>query len=646
MRESINNLNIVESLFHAIKFNGSMIKLLAALMCVVFVSTGFAGKKSWSGTTSSDWTMGSNWVGGKPPKEKDDANIMAGAIYYPIIVSTQSIKIDNLTIETSASLTMNGGSFSMRDLKTSAGSTCNQQGGLIEIRHTWKNKGTFNATGGSVQFAGKPGRGVDFSAGTNQFFNVIVDDGIDPKFDKKVNSSVLIAGNFTNNNPNLANSDNATFTFNGAGDQTITSATSAGNATFGNLEINKASGQVSLASNIEVSDALVLTSGNFATGSNTLTLGTSTSSVGSLSRNSGTIVGRLKRWFSASTATDVVFPVGTSSYYLPANINFTAAPTTGGTLTTFFESTDPGEAGLPLDDGGTNIVNCAQDGCWTITVGDGLMGGTYSLDLTADGFGGVSDYTTLRILKRADAASPWTLDGAHSTGTGSNETPVVHRTGMSGFSQFGVGGASDNPLPIQLAYFNAAVVSNSSDVLLTWGTITETNNYGFYIQQSIDNAASFADLPNSFVPGQGTTLIPHEYSWTHMGVAPGAYYYRIKQIDLDGTTHFTDAVQVIVDGVTGVENKTVPEVFSLAQNYPNPFNPTTTIQFAVAKSGFTTLTVFDAIGQEVASLFSGNAESGQLYTVQFDATNFADGMYFYKLAGSDQSSIRKMILLK
>ncbi len=88
-----------------------------------------------------------------------------------------------------------------------------------------------------------------------------------------------------------------------------------------------------------------------------------------------------------------MFPVGTSSYYLPANINFTAAPTTGGTLTTFFESTDPGDAGLPLDDAGANIVNCAQEGSWTITVGDGLTGGTYSLDLTADGFGGVSDYT-------------------------------------------------------------------------------------------------------------------------------------------------------------------------------------------------------------------------------------------------------------
>jgi hypothetical protein len=200
-------------------------------------------------------------------------------------------------------------------------------------------------------------------------------------------------------------------------------------------------------------------------------------------------------------------------------------------------------------------------------------------------------------------------------------------------------------LPIQLAYINANVIANSNDVQVVWRTITETNNYGFYVQQSIDNTNSFADLPNSFVPGHGTTLMPHDYSWTHVGVAPGTCYYRIKQVDLDGTTHFTDAVQVIVDGVTGVENKTVPELFSLAQNYPNPFNPTTTIQFAVAKSGFATLTVFDAIGQEVASLFSGNAESGQLYTVQFDATNVADGMYFYKLVESDQSSIRKMILL-
>jgi hypothetical protein len=201
-------------------------------------------------------------------------------------------------------------------------------------------------------------------------------------------------------------------------------------------------------------------------------------------------------------------------------------------------------------------------------------------------------------------------------------------------------------LPIQLAYINANVIANSNGVHVTWQTITETNNYGFYVQQSVNSTTSFVDLPNSFVPGQGTTLIPQDYSWTHQSVSPGTYYYRLKQVDLDGTTHFTDAVQVIVDGVTGVDNKTVPEIFSLGQNYPNPFNPSTTIRFSVETRGHATLTVFNALGQEIATLFSGEAESGQVYTTKFDATDLANGMYFYKLVSNDQSSIKKLVLLK
>ncbi len=130
-----------------------------------------------------------------------------------------------------------------------------------------------------------------------------------------------------------------------------------------------------------------------------------------------------------------------------------------------------------------------------------------------------------------------------------------------------------------------------------------------------------------------------------MGVTPGTYYYRLKQVDLDGTTHYTDAVQVTVDGVTGVDDKAVPTDFTLDQNYPNPFNPSTTISFTVEAGGHTTLTVFNALGQEIATLFSANAEAGQVYTTPFDATNLANGMYFYKLVSNGQSSIRKMILL-
>jgi len=203
-----------------------------------------------------------------------------------------------------------------------------------------------------------------------------------------------------------------------------------------------------------------------------------------------------------------------------------------------------------------------------------------------------------------------------------------------------------DPLPIQLAYFNAGVVPNSNDVLLTWQTITETNNYGFYIQQRANSTNSFVDLQNSFTPGQGTTLLPHDYSWTHQSVPQGTYYYRLKQVDLDGTPHFSDAVQVIVDGTTDVVTKTVPEVFSLDQNYPNPFNPSTTIRFTVGIRGLATLSVFNLLGQEIATLFSGNAEPGQVYTIHFDGKNLTNGVYYYKLISNEQTSIRRMILLK
>ncbi|MEK7513077.1 MAG: TIGR03790 family protein [Patescibacteria group bacterium] len=94
-------------------------------------------------------------------------------------------------------------------------------------------------------------------------------------------------------------------------------------------------------------------------------------------------------------------------------------------------------------------------------------------------------------------------------------------------------------LPIELAYFRASVVPGAgNNVKVDWGTLTETNNYGFYIQRRTGTAGAFADLPASFTPGNGTTLIPHDYSWTDQNVSVGTYFYRLRQIDLDGTVSY------------------------------------------------------------------------------------------------------------
>ena len=97
---------------------------------------------------------------------------------------------------------------------------------------------------------------------------------------------------------------------------------------------------------------------------------------------------------------------------------------------------------------------------------------------------------------------------------------------------------------------------------------------------------------------------------------------------------------------TGINNlNSVPHEFSLEQNYPNPFNPATVIQFAVPKSGNYTLKVYNILGQEVATLVSGELNAG-FYRVTFNAGKFASGMYVYSLRGENTQITKKMILMK
>ncbi|PIS43950.1 MAG: hypothetical protein COT22_13180, partial [Ignavibacteria bacterium CG08_land_8_20_14_0_20_37_9] len=89
----------------------------------------------------------------------------------------------------------------------------------------------------------------------------------------------------------------------------------------------------------------------------------------------------------------------------------------------------------------------------------------------------------------------------------------------------------------------------------------------------------------------------------------------------------------------------VPTDYALDQNYPNPFNPATTISYQLPKSGSVTLKIFDMLGKEVMTLVNEQKEMGR-YTVQFDASSLASGMYVYQLRVNDYTSTKKMLLLK
>lgn len=97
---------------------------------------------------------------------------------------------------------------------------------------------------------------------------------------------------------------------------------------------------------------------------------------------------------------------------------------------------------------------------------------------------------------------------------------------------------------------------------------------------------------------------------------------------------------------TSVEDlEGIPNEFSLKQNYPNPFNPTTTIEYSVARAGHVTLTVCDAIGREVKSLYVGQQSAGN-YKAEFDGSELSSGIYFATLKADNFVNTIKMLMIK
>jgi len=190
-------------------------------------------------------------------------------------------------------------------------------------------------------------------------------------------------------------------------------------------------------------------------------------------------------------------------------------------------------------------------------------------------------------------------------------------------------------IPVELTSFTANVIDQT--VVLNWSTATETNNHGFEIEKRTSN--DFRAI--GFVNGAGTTTQPQDYTFVDANAEVGINYYRLKQVDLDGTYSYSDEIEVEFGA---------PSFYSLEQNYPNPFNPSTKIIFNLAADSKVTLRVFDVLGQKVTDLLSSQLDAGR-HEIKFDASLFNSGVYFYRIDaegidGSSFTQVRKMMLTK
>ncbi|HXF99332.1 MAG TPA: T9SS type A sorting domain-containing protein [Bacteroidota bacterium] len=113
-------------------------------------------------------------------------------------------------------------------------------------------------------------------------------------------------------------------------------------------------------------------------------------------------------------------------------------------------------------------------------------------------------------------------------------------------------------------------------------------------------------------------------------------------IDFVGTV--TGNVNIQLTGVQEQRNQ-VPLHFELFQNYPNPFNPTTTIRYALPRSARVNLSIYNILGQHIATLIDETQEAG-VKTVTFHADNLASGVYFYRLEAGNFVQTKKLVLLR
>jgi hypothetical protein len=194
---------------------------------------------------------------------------------------------------------------------------------------------------------------------------------------------------------------------------------------------------------------------------------------------------------------------------------------------------------------------------------------------------------------------------------------------------FALGGRE---LPVELVSFEA--IRANSDVLLKWATASETNNAGFEIEHA-PGASDYAKV--GFVDGHGTTLMPQDYSFRISGLTTGVHRFRLKQVDFDGAFEYSEAVETYVG---------IPGQMVLEPAYPNPFNPATTLRFAVANEQFVTLSVHDATGRRVRSLFSGTVTADEVHSVTVDASGLSSGLYVAVLQGESVAITRNLLLSK
>ncbi|HVP18080.1 MAG TPA: lamin tail domain-containing protein [Spirochaetia bacterium] len=197
----------------------------------------------------------------------------------------------------------------------------------------------------------------------------------------------------------------------------------------------------------------------------------------------------------------------------------------------------------------------------------------------------------------------------------------------------------DDLLPIRFGEISAEAKAESG-VLVTWTTLSETACYGFEIERSDHAAEGFTNI-SGLIPGHGTTVTTHTYTFIDPAGTSGRFY-RVREIDTNGADWLSETI--MSTGVSTVKEEASSQAPEF-RSFPNPFNPATTVTFTLKTSAIVTLSVYDILGKRIKTLASGRCEAGT-HSLRWDASGSPSGVYICRLEGIPRPGALKLILAK
>ena len=221
------------------------------------------------------------------------------------------------------------------------------------------------------------------------------------------------------------------------------------------------------------------------------------------------------------------------------------------------------------------------------------------------------------------------------TSPGDNDFWTFNEYALAGNNQWGTWFAKDDCLgaiPVELMGFDAA--ATGADVALAWQTASETANAGFDVERRAEGGV-FERL--AFVEGAGTTAEAQAYRFRDASLPAGRYTYRLRQIDLDGTTAYSPEVEVFVG---------VPGAYALGDASPNPATGSVRFTLAVQRAQTVTVAVYDALGRQVAEVFEGPVEAQRAVEMSFDASGLPSGLYVYRAVGETFTAAKPVTVIR